>query len=138
MPVKPKVYIDRLIKALEEHGRYYTISNRRFHSEYTGRYCTKYRLEDMQTGVKIDVYNKLEILKYLVREFSEVTGREVPAACLEPLDTSEPKPKETRGRPRKRTGVSVLKNFEINGGRGEDTSNRPKHRGKYNVRKKTS
>jgi hypothetical protein len=73
-----------------------------------------------------------------VREFSEVTGREVPAACLEPLDTSEPKPKETRGRPRKRTGVSVLKNFEINGGRGEDTSNRPKHRGKYNVRKKTS
>ena len=116
MPVNPKVYIDRLVKALEEHGRYYTISNRRFHSEYTGRYCMKYRLEDMQTGVKIDVYSKniREILKYLVREFCEVTGREVPAEYLEPLDTSEPKPKETRGRPKKRRGTDVLLNFQRN------------------------
>lgn len=114
MPVNPKVYIDRLTKALEEHGRYYNVSSSRYYSERMGRYCMKYRLEDKQKNVKIDVFNKIEILKYLVREFSEVTGREVPEACLQPLDDKEPEPpkKNLGGRPRKKRGVYILENFK--------------------------
>lgn len=123
MPVNPKQYIDKLIKALEIHKRYYNISTRRFYSEKTGRYCTKYVLEDCQDkGFRLEVYNKIEILKYLVREFSMVTGQAVPEACLEPLDDKEPEPesnekKETRGRPKKRTGLDVLNNFKAYGGK---------------------
>lgn len=114
MPVNPKVYIDRLIKALAEHERYYNVSSSRYYSERMGRYCMKYRLEDKQTGFKIDVFNKIEILKYLVREFSEVTGREVPEACLQPLDDKEPEPpkKNLGGRPRKKRGVYILENYK--------------------------
>lgn len=86
MPVNPKKYIDKLMKALEIQGRYYNYSQKRFYSKNTDRYCMKYILEDCQTKTKFEVYNKLEILKYLVREFSEATGRGVPEEVASMLD----------------------------------------------------
>ena len=103
MPVNPKKYIDKLIQGLETKGRYYNYSMKRFYSERVGRYVTKYTLEDMQDRRrKMEVYNKLEILKFLVREWSDVTGTPVPEACLEALD---------EGKPNSEVGIKMLHNF---------------------------
>lgn len=103
MPVNPKKYIDKLIQGLETKGRYYNYSMKRFYSERVGRYVTKYTLEDMQDKRrKMEVYNKLEILKFLVREWSDVTGAPVPEACLEALDEAEPNSD---------VGIKMLHNF---------------------------
>ena len=103
MPVNPKKYIDKLIQGLETKGRYYNYSMKRFYSERVGRYVTKYTLEDMQDKRRrMEVYNKLEILKFLVREWSDVTGTPVPEACLEALD---------EGEPNSSVGIKMLHNF---------------------------
>lgn len=87
---KVKKYIDQLMKGLEQYGKYYNISNKRFYSERMGRYCMKYILEDVQDrSFRIETYNKTEILKYLVREWCEVTGSPVPEACLEELEENK-------------------------------------------------
>ena len=92
MPVNPKKYIDKLMRGLETHGKYYNYSMKRFYSTNVDRYVMKYILEDVDNKARrIEVYNKLEILKFLVREYSEVTGQPVPEACLEALDDKKEK-----------------------------------------------
>lgn len=87
MAINPKKYIDKLMKALETHGKYYNYSQKRFYSKNVDRYVMKYILEDASDKKRrIEVYNKLEILKFLVRELSEVSGQPVPESCLEALD----------------------------------------------------
>lgn len=135
MPVNPKRYIDKLLQGLEGYGKYYNISSKRFFSKNTGRYCMKYILENVQTKEKLEVYNKIEILKYLVREYSRETGQPVPEACLAPLEDEdnklssaevrdsleeelEAKRKTTAkegGSSLKTSGVSVLENFKLRG-----------------------
>ena len=67
MPVNPKKYIDKLMKALEVQGRYYNYIQKRFYSKNVDRYVMKYILEDVQDKKRrLEVYNKLEILKFLV------------------------------------------------------------------------
>ena len=129
MPVNPKRYIDKLVQGLEGYGKYYNISSKRFFSQNTGRYCMKYILENVQTKEKLEVYNKIEILKYLVREYSRETGQPVPEACLAPLEDEDNKlsSAEVRdsleeeatakdgGSELKKSGVSVLENFKLRG-----------------------
>lgn len=129
MPVNPKRYIDKLVQGLEGYGKYYNISSKRFFSQNTGRYCMKYILENVQTKEKLEVYNKIEILKYLVREYSRETGQPVPEACLAPLEDEDNKlssaevrdslEEETTakegGSSLKTSGVSVLENFKLRG-----------------------
>lgn len=129
MPVNPKRYIDKLLQGLEGYGKYYNISSKRFFSKNTGRYCMKYILENVQTKEKLEVYNKIEILKYLVREYSRETGQPVPEACLAPLEDEDNKlsSAEVRdsleeeatakegGSSLKTSGVSVLENFKLRG-----------------------
>lgn len=101
---KVKKYIDQLIKGLEQHGKYYNISSRRFYNSREGHYSMSYTLEDLQDrSVKMRVNNKSEILKYLVREWCRETGQPVPEACLEVLDG---------GTNKKDLGVPVFKKFQ--------------------------
>ena len=87
MPVNPKKYIDQLIKALEREGMFYDYSFKRFFSTKTSRYCTKYTIISKQDKTrKLETYNKIEILKYLVREFKEYKGEPVPEEFLVPFD----------------------------------------------------
>lgn len=87
MALNPKKYIDKLIQALEKEGIFYVYTHKRFYSERTGRYCTKYIIyENGDKNSQIEVYNKLEILKYLVREYYKVTGKEIPIELQEAFD----------------------------------------------------
>ena len=83
MPVNPKKYIDNLIKALDKEGKHYNYASKRFYSTNVGRYVTKYTIQDVDDKEnKIEVYNKIEILKYLAREYAIVTGKEIPPNLL--------------------------------------------------------
>lgn len=87
MAINPKRYIDKLTQGLEQYGKYYNVSTKRFYSNKVNRYVTKYTIEDKDDkSTRIEVYNKLEVLKYLVREWCKVTGKEVPEACIEKLE----------------------------------------------------
>lgn len=87
MALNPKKYIDKLIQALELEGKYYTYTYKRFYSNNVNRYVTKYMLVDKDDKSKtLEVYNKMEILKFLVREYYGVTGRPIPAELSAPLD----------------------------------------------------
>lgn len=133
MPVNPKKYIDKLMKALEVNGKYYNYSMKRFYSKNTDRYCMKYILEDVEDkSRRIEVYNKLEILKFLVREFAEVTGREVPEEVLEAMDETNSTSIDG-GAKLNGLGVPTLDNFKHNykanrarGTRGKTYNKKPK------------
>lgn len=87
MPVNPKKYIDKLIQALEGEGKYYNYYYKRFYSNKVERYVTKYIIESKDDkNTKIEVYNKIEILKYLVREWRKVKGEPVDEEYTEPFD----------------------------------------------------
>ena len=108
MPVNPKKYIDKLMKALETKGRYYNYSMKRFYSKNVDRYVMKYILEDMQNKKRrLEVYNKLEILKFLVREWSEVSGQPVPEACLEPFKEEEEEVKLSQNK------IAIFDNYKM-------------------------
>ena len=106
MAINPKVYIDKLIQGLETKGRYYNYSMKRFYSDKVGRYVTKYTLEDAKDrSRKMEVYNKLEILKFLVREWSRETGQALPDEYTKPLD-------DDGGSSKNKLGVTALDNFK--------------------------
>ena len=112
MAINPKKYIDKLMKALEVHGKYYNYSQKRFYSKNVDRYVMKYILEDASDkSRRIEVFNKLEILKFLVREFSEVTGEPVPEACLDAIDEHNVTAIDG-GAKQNGLGVSPLENFK--------------------------
>ena len=114
MAINPKKYIDKLMKALEAHGKYYNYSQKRFYSKNVDRYVMKYILEDASDKKRrMEVYNKLEVLKFLVREFSEVTGQPVPEACLEALDEHNVTAIDG-GTKLNGLGVPVFENFKKN------------------------
>ena len=132
MPVNPKKYIDKLMKGLEAHGKYYNYSMKRFYSKNVDRYVMKYILEDVNNkSRRLEVYNKLEILKFLVREYSEATGQPVPEACLEAMDENNITAIDG-GAKQNGLGVPVLNNFKHKYKENRALGNRPKH---YNKRK---
>lgn len=107
MPVNVKKYIDKLIQALEVRGKHYNLSSKRFFSSNVNRYVTKYTLESVEDkSVKMEVYNKLEILKFLVREYSKEVGQEIPEGCREVME-GDPPPKK-----RRKTAFRVFDNFK--------------------------
>jgi hypothetical protein len=112
MPSNPNKYINQLVQGLEQHGKYYNILSKRFHSSNVDRYVTKYVIEEVGNKEnKIEVYNKLELLKYLVREWCKVTESEVPESCVEVLEGDVPRSHHKGGRkgeyrgPRKKSAI---------------------------------
>lgn len=90
MAINTKKYIDNLTKALEKEGKYYTVTTKRFKSERTGRYCTKYSIRDSENkGIYREAYNKLDLLKFLASEYYKVTGKSVPPSLIVGLGEKE-------------------------------------------------
>lgn len=94
-------YINKLVQALDVEGKHYNVWTKRYYSSRLKRYITKYTVQDAEDERRtVDVYNKVEVLKLLVREFSEATGREVPESCklvLEAKPVKEKKERKKRG-----------------------------------------
>lgn len=101
-------YLNKLVQALEHEGLYYNITTKRFFSKNVKRYVTKYTLQDCSNPERcIEVYNKLEILKALVREFSVATGKDIPEGCQVVLEARPVKQKKKRS-DYKRRGSIIL------------------------------
>ena len=87
MAINPKKLIDKLILGLEQEGLYYIYTSKRFYSSKTQRYCTKYIIQDVNDkDNKLEVYNKLEIMKYLAREYKRIKGEPIPEALAESFE----------------------------------------------------
>lgn len=129
-----KKYIDMLIQGLEKKGKYYNIINKRFYSDRVGRYCMKYILEDLngESKKKIEVYNKVEILKYLVREWSRETGTPVPASCVEVYSGEEGKENIKKSeRMEKKVKIPVFDKYDTK-------KNKPKRKSKRKATKSST
>jgi hypothetical protein len=87
MAINPKKLIDKLILGLEQQGLFYVYTSKRFYSSKTQRYCTKYIIQKVDDkDSKIEVYNKLEIMKYLAREYKRVKGEPIPEELAKSID----------------------------------------------------
>lgn len=87
MAINPKKLIDKLILGLEQQGEYYVYTSKKFYSSKTQRYCTKYIIQKVDDkDNKIEVYNKLEIMKYLAREYKRINGEPIPKELAESFD----------------------------------------------------
>jgi len=99
-------YLNKLVQALEVEGKHYNITTKRFFSKNVKRYVTKYTLQDNERPERsIEVYNKLEILKALVREYSVTTGREIPEGCQVVLEARPVKEKKKRSEYKRRGSI---------------------------------